>query len=691
MNPGTKRVFLSYASQDAEAARRICEALRAAGVEVWFDQSELRGGDSWDASIRSHIKSCSLFVPLISHSTHAREEGYFRLEWKLAVDRSHLMSAARTFLLPVVVDETPEDDPGIPDRFREVQWTRLRTDDALTAFVERVRRLLADEPAPASAAPPPRKSTKAGEGAHLVGVPNGAPSETPAVVAAPAPGTPRARRSWVVPALTLVILVAVGGFFFLGRSSAPAAVSGGSVAPGAFAPPPHSVAVLPFVNMSGDPKQDYFSDGLSEELLNSLVTVHDLQVAARTSSFFFKGKDVDLAEVARKLNVGAVLEGSVRKDGNQVRITAQLINAVTGFHLWSQTYDRDLKNVLALQSEIATAVTGALQATLMTGAASTMELGGTSDPQAFDAYLRGERLAGRIEKESVLARIAAYDEAIKRDPSFAKAYTGKALGLSDYSGYIASPSEYAKYNAEAGKMARKAVALAPESGRAHAALAQVLAFDFDLRAALAENDRALELANGDAFVLQRSAGLLRFLGNPDKAIANARRAVLLDPLNGLSHQVLGSALLFDRQFPAAIEALERGRSLDPELGLANSFEGMAYSQTGELDKAVNVCSRPPDNLFNHVCLAIVLHYQGHAAAALAEVDKIRQMAGDSAAFQYAEIYAQWGDIAKAMQWLDTAYRLRDGGMVTLKAGIFIAPLRGQPRYKEIERLMNFPD
>ena len=152
-DPG-RAVFLSYASQDAEAAQHLCNALRAAGVEVWFDQSELRGGDAWDASIRRQIKACALFIPVISRNTHARDEGYFRLEWKLGVDRSHLMAGDRPFLLPVVVDDTSEQDERVPDRFREVQWTRLPAGRDAAGFVERVHRLLSPEatvPAPTSA------------------------------------------------------------------------------------------------------------------------------------------------------------------------------------------------------------------------------------------------------------------------------------------------------------------------------------------------------------------------------------------------------------------------------------------------------------------------------------------------------------------------------------------------------------
>ena len=169
----------------------------------------------------------------------------------------------------------------------------------------------------------------------------------------------------------------------------------------AFNPPPHSIAVLPFVNMSGDKEQEYFSDGLTEELLNSLAEINELQVAARTSAFSFKGKDTDIGTIARKLNVGAVLEGSVRRSSHTVRITAQLINAVTGFHLWSKTYDRDLGDVLKLQTEIATAVAEALKVTLLADTATKIELGGTHNSAAFDAYLHATGPRTRAEARTI--------------------------------------------------------------------------------------------------------------------------------------------------------------------------------------------------------------------------------------------------------------------------------------------------
>ena len=234
----TATVFLSYASQDADVARRICEALRSAGLEVWFDQSELRGGDAWDASIRKQIKECALFIPIISANTQQREEGYFRLEWKLAVDRSHLMADNKAFFFPVILGDVAEPAALVPDKFRERQWTRLHTpmsDDAATrAFTDRI--------------------------ARLHGASTGASAGKPVVGTSPSGTDPGLRQADVVK--------------IVGKSE--------RVIP--------SIAVLAFANRSASADDEYFSDGLADELLNLLAKIKGLRVVARTSSFAFKGK-----------------------------------------------------------------------------------------------------------------------------------------------------------------------------------------------------------------------------------------------------------------------------------------------------------------------------------------------------------------------------------------------------------------
>ncbi len=674
-------VFLSYASQDAQAAQKICEALRSAGIEVWFDQSELRGGDAWDQSIRKQIKTCALFLPIISRNTHDRVEGYFRLEWKLGVDRSHLISADRAFLLPLVIDDTRDNDERVPERFREVQWTRLPGGETPPAFVERVRRLLAGESSPESV-----RATPAAAGSS----------------AAPAPRKPVLTfgRSMATLA-TLAIIVAVGYLAatrlgFVKRGVEPGATPVAAQANAAtttFNPPPHSIAVLPFVNLSGDKEQEYFSDGLTEELLNSLADINGLQVAARTSAFSFKGQDNDIGTIARKLNVGAVLEGSVRRSAHTVRVTAQLINTVTGFHLWSKTYDRDLGDVLKLQTEIATAVAGALKVTLLGDIAAKVELGGTDNPAAFDAFLRGAKAySSRHDSKELPAAIAAYTEAIRLDPHYALAFAGRSLALAVHAADAVSTARMRDDYDKAQADARQALALAPDLAEAHLALASVLdGGDLDFKQAGAAYARAVALAPGNARVLRGSAGFEAWMGHFEPAVAAARHAVVLDPLGRSSHSVLGQALFSARRYQESAASYSEAINLEPAYKASYGSRGLAYYALGDLENARASCAAVPDYWLSQQCLAVVYDKLGRRADAQAELAKLQAAQGEGAAYQYAAINAQWGNRPKALEWLDTALRLRDPGLESLKTDPLLDPLRQEPRFQAVLRQLQFPD
>jgi TolB-like protein/cytochrome c-type biogenesis protein CcmH/NrfG len=680
---GTKNssVFISYASEDLEAGRRIANALTAAGIQVWLDQSELRGGDAWDRQIREQINECTLFIPIISANAHARIEGYFRFEWKLAIDRSYRMAPDQPFLLPVVTDDTPQADKRIPDRLRELQWTRAPSGDAPSAFIDRVRRLLSPLESEVSIVPrqPIRSAT--------------APSSLKL-------GRFDRTKLIAVTIAVAVALAAAAAYLAYERAGAlrhsatpPTAANAPlSEAPASFNPPPHSIAVLPFLNMSGDKEQEYFADGLTEELLNSLSEIDDLQVAARTSAFSFKGTNTDISTIARKLNVGTVLEGSVRRSGNTVRITAQLINAVTGFHLWSHSYDRSLTDMLRLQTEIAAAVASALKVTLLGDVATKIELGGTRNPAAFDAYLRGRKahLTAHNDKD-IQTAITALTEAIELDPSFALAYANRSIAFTNHAMDVSGAAIRENLD-KAVFDASKAIALAPDLAEGHLSLGLCfLTGSRNVARASEEYERALVLAPGNARILREYGRLAVLMGRTAAGFAAARRAVVLDPLNRLSHFDLGRALYLGRQPNEAIAALQGALALDPADQKTYALRGLAYYALGDLKHARASCEIQPDDEDIQVCLAVTYEKLGRHADAENMFAKLQAPLGDKMAYLHAEIYAQWGDIPRALDWLETALRLHDPALGQLKVDPLLDPLRQESRFQAIVRELKFPN
>lgn len=355
MTEPSRAVFLSYASQDAEAAQRICGALRAAGIEVWFDKTELRGGDAWDRQIRRQIHDCALFIPIISAHSQARLEGYFRREWKLAADRTHDMAEEKAFLVPVVIDDISERYASVPEKFRDVQWTQLPAGKTPPTFVARVSRLLSPE----LAHPQTEVRSPAAAVPHAATAPRQPASS---------PGTSR-QTQWVLPLIALVTVIGVGVLavdkFVLSKrpsgAAQPSVSASQSSAPAPSAIPEKSIAVLPFGDLSEKKDQEYFAEGMAEEIMNLLVKIPELKVIGRTSSFQFKGKSDDLRKISTTLGTAYVVEGSVRRSSDHIRVTAQLIDTRDGAQRWSETYDRDVRDVLKVQREIATSLVRALQ------------------------------------------------------------------------------------------------------------------------------------------------------------------------------------------------------------------------------------------------------------------------------------------------------------------------------------------
>ena len=399
----TGAVFLSYASEDAPSARRLCEDLRAAGIEVWLDQSALRGGDAWDAAIQKQIRECALFVPLISASTNARGEGYFRLEWRLAVERSHRLADDQAFLLPVLIDNTPKPLARVPDRFRERQWSQLEGGAASPEFISQVQRLLSTAPGPATALASQADSA----------------------------GTAPRRSSWLVAGAALAAIAAAGLIAFVKwnghlthRESAAGPPAAAAPARSMAAPARTSIAVLPFENLSGHSDDAYLADGLQEEILNALARLRALTVISRTSVMQFRGAARDVREIAQRLAVGSILEGSIRREGNTLRLTIQLIDARDARHVFAANYDRELSRILDLQSTVARQVADALTATLSQYERGELERVGTNSGDAYDRYLRALAVIQRTSpmEHAVLAEARRLlEEAVRFDPDYTDA------------------------------------------------------------------------------------------------------------------------------------------------------------------------------------------------------------------------------------------------------------------------------
>ncbi len=1071
MSDSCKAVFLSYASQDAEAAKRICDALRAAGVEVWFDQSELRGGDAWDGMIRKRIKECALFVPVISAATNARAEGYFRLEWKLAVDRSHLMADDAPFLFPIVIGDVTDATARVPDKFRDVQWTRLRLDETPSELGARVAKLLGGE---SRAESPVRVGQRPARASHwmrnfgmavglLIGLvyalrplwaPARRPELKPAVVApvvsvAPAPVSaarelaekaralfdkinsnaddfavaesllkraleldatdgviwaysarlnaayltrsfergnaraeaarnhaeravklaPESAEAWhalgraiwrsdppraeeaLRHALQLApddgrILLSLGSLYrnssreeealaFYVRAAAHPEVKSlasydqflihlylrrfaeaercgresladlpttnnvtglamleivwhGRVdaaqrmladAPSAMRPEPRmvfasalaalmakqadealraldripgdfindawysgpkallvgiaqaqagraeaariawetgltvvrprlqeapndaelhlrlgellawtgqteaalhearifeelartrvdwtfssariyaalgradeavpilekfltvtasgrwpltpavlrldpiwdklrddprfqklceepaeksaaaavpkiddkSVAVLAFANLSDDKANEYFSDGISEELLNVLAKVPGLKVTARTSSFHFKGMNTAIPEIAAQLGVAYVIEGSVRKQGDKVRITAQLIKAADGFHVWSDTFTRDLKDIFAVQDEIAGLIARNLQLTLRTKAGSR-----TVNPEAYELLLKGRAVFDRGVPAEYPQGIRFLQDSIAIDPGSAAAWGRLSMGYmlafaQNVPGWLPR-DEVLRLARQA---ADRAIELDPDQALGYYArcLIAYLA-DWNWAQADAAMQHVLALTPGDAESQGLAASLALTAGQITRARDAARQAVALDPLNFIPAYQLMKAHWQSGDYVELEKESRRVIAIHPSSPYGHTLLSYSLVLTGRAAEAGQVAEQVPSASYRLTCLALAYYAQGKPAEADAALEQLKQQFGATSAYQVGENYAFRKEPDRAFEWLEAAYRDRDSGLTLITKDPFLENLRGDARWVAFMQKMNLPN
>jgi TolB-like protein/Tfp pilus assembly protein PilF len=458
-----------------------------------------------------------------------------------------------------------------------------------------------------------------------------------------------------------------------------------------------SIAVLPFVNMSADAENEYFCDGLAEELLNALAKIEALHVAARTSAFSFKGKETDVREIGRKLNVRVVLEGSVRKSGNRLRITAQLINVADGYHLWSERYDRQIEDLFEIQDEVTLAVVDALKLKLLSTEKASLLKQPTGNTEAYQLYLKGRYYWHQRTEESVKKGIECFEHAIDLDPDYALAYAGLAdsyslLGLSEY-GALPPTEAFPKAKEASVKALEKDKTLA----EAHVSLAFArMYFDWDFPRAELEYQQAIELNPSYATAHHFRALNLMAMGHTELAIAEMKNAQALEPLSLIINTNLGWMLYFARQYDQAIEQYQKTLEMDKNFYPARFRLGQAYLQAGsieaavkEFEQAVTLSERKARPLG---LLGYAYGLSGNRTGAkrmLEELNELSRMRYVSS-LEIARIHLALGEKDQVFDCFNRAVEEREGWLIWVKLEPSFDSLRSDSRYTELLRHMGLP-
>lgn len=627
-------VFISYKAEDRPRVQRLVEALTAEGLSVWWDV-HIEGGADWRQTIQERLEAAACVIVVWSARSTGRDGRFVQDEASRA--------ARRGVLLPVMIDRAePPLGFGQHQTLPLLDWRGDRKDPQFQNVLSAVKAVLAGEPEPEPKTFAPPQRPRASRRGVLIG----------AGVAAAAAGA-------------VVFRKPIGGLLGSTRAA-----------------PPRSLAVLPFANLSADPAQTYFSDGLSEELLDRLSRIGALQVTGRTSSFKFRGGRDDAGAIAAKLGVAYILDGSVRRAGDKVRVSAQLVEGKSGFERWADTYDREVKDVLAVQSDIAGAVAGALEIKLLGGASAR-----ATDPAALDAYLRGKRLFNEGGDEASLRdALSDFETAIAGDPGFASAWSSKARLLLALSNQYTPAAAVPAQQAEALAAARRAVALDPRDPVAQIAVGEII-LDSQLNFAAAKPyfDQA-QARSGSADVLGLTGQFDCHRGDFERGLSALRRCAELDQLNPRAFKGLGAGLLAARRYAEAIAAYEKALALNPKAATDHAGIGTARYLLGDLGGARQAFQAEPDGYQRDTGLAIVAHAAGAPAEAKAAFQSLSSK--DAVDYQTAQVLAQWGDLPGALSALDRAWKTRDGGLLLMTTDPLLDPIRTNPGFPALLRRLS---
>ena len=438
-----------------------------------------------------------------------------------------------------------------------------------------------------------------------------------------------------------------------------------------------TIAVLPFVNMSSDEEQEYFSDGLSEELLNLLARIPELRVTSRSSAFYYKDKEFKISEVGRELGVEHVLEGSVRRSGDTIRITAQLIEVESDFHIWSETWDRTFADIFVIQDEIAEAVVSALKISLLGDTPRSV----VTSPETYSMYLQSEQLSNLLTKESMLQAEALLVRALEIDEQFAPGWARLSRVYFRGGGTGTwSPIEAATLSRSA---AEKALSVDDSNFIARVTLSIIArGYEYDLEAAWRELDMAVSLAPNDSLVLRQLSVLFTMQGTYKMAVPYAEQAALMDPLNPLNKRILGDRYFESGNDDAAVSMWEEGLALNPAAGQFHSRMGTVYLVNAEYERALREFDRESLDGFRTTGRAVTLFAMGDSASADAELAHLIDL-GIRWTFEIASVHAYRGELDEAFAWLDRAIARRDQSLSRIQRDPFMKNIYADPRYEPL--------
>jgi TolB-like protein len=653
---GSRTVFLSYASSDAEIANSVCQFLESHGVSCWMAPRDVKAGSVYADAIVRAINEANALVLVLSGAAMASEHVGREVERAASkrkqivafrVDAARLSAELEYFL----------------SRSQWIDAPALGMPGALVKLGEAV----AQGSATSSQANPGLGSDDA----------SGRSTINRAV------GTSTfAKRVVVAAAIVIVVAIALTLAIHFWPLN-----DGDVQAPAVAAISDKSIAVLPFADMSQKKDQEYFGDGMAEEILDLLAKIPGLSVIGRTSSFQFKGKNEDLRTIGTKLSAAYVLEGSVRNSGDQVRITAQLINTRTGAHEWSETYDRPIGDVLKLQDAIAAAVARELELTVAPGHLNQRAT--AKNAEAYDLYLRGRHAADRWNPEGFDEAVTLFHQALDRDPTFADAAAELAFSYQWQAGDSLAPA--AGYE-QARRSATDALKLDPKNLLAHVVMAEIhFIYDWDWGGAERELQQAATLAPANVDVLRGEAHLSVILRRSDDAFKYVKAALAQDPLNPLVLVGLSWIQESRGHLSEADAAIRRALDIRPTFGSAHQQLGVLLLERGDRDGALREMQQETLDYTKQEGLALAYYALGKKTEADAALAGMLKDQADGNALGIAEVYAFRNHPDEAMHWLERAYAQKDGGLYAIKRDWLLRGLESDPRFKAFLHKMNLPE